>query len=280
MKHYCLPAIAAALLISSPLPSFAGEHSGFVDFGKFSPSTSGREFVEVHLKTNLISMAARLAEKDAPDVAELLRGLHLIRVNVIGLDDSNRAEVEKRIVTIRSDLDKRGWERVVSAQEKNQDVSVFIKTHGDQALEGVVVMVLSGKVRSGWDKRAEVSVGPVTMRLAQAGLGFLPPDVREAASALRGAKAGVYQLHDTCTARARAALLTGVDASMGRRGWERVVGVLGGHDMVAIYAPSDLASFEDARFALFVLSDRDLVVAWACADLEPLLQLARRHVRL
>ena len=68
--------------------------AGYVDFGKFSPPSSGGEFVEVHIKSNVISMVARLVEKSEPDVAELIRGLQLIRVNVIGLDEENRAEME------------------------------------------------------------------------------------------------------------------------------------------------------------------------------------------
>src|SRR2546425_43163 len=60
---------------------------GYVDFGEFSPPVSGGEFVEVHIRSNLIAMVARLAEKNEPEVAELLRGLQLIRVNVVALDD-------------------------------------------------------------------------------------------------------------------------------------------------------------------------------------------------
>src|SRR5919109_4770831 len=83
----------------------ANTPSGYVDFGKFAAPESGGEFVEVHIKSNLISMAARLAEKEEPEIAELIRGLHLIRVNVIGLNDANRAEIEKRVKKIRGELD-------------------------------------------------------------------------------------------------------------------------------------------------------------------------------
>jgi hypothetical protein len=118
--------------------------AGYVDFGQFSPPASGGEFVEVHIKSNLISMAARLVEKSEPDVAELIRGLQLIRVNVIGLDDGNRAEIEKRVKKIRSELDANGWERVVTAQKKDEDVGVYLKTRGSDAVEGVVVTVIEG----------------------------------------------------------------------------------------------------------------------------------------
>ena len=118
--------------------------AGYVDFGKFSPPASGGEFVEVHIKSNLITMAARLVEKSEPDVAELIRGLQLIRVNVIGLDDGNRAEIEKRVKKIRSELDAQGWERIVTAQKKDEDVSVYLKTRGSDAVEGLVVTVIEG----------------------------------------------------------------------------------------------------------------------------------------
>jgi len=117
---------------------------GYVEFGKFSPPNSGGEFVEVHIKSNLIAMVARLTEKNEPEVAELLRGLHTVRVNVVGLDDGNRAEMEKRVKKIRGDLDAQGWERIVTAQKKDEDVGVYLKTRGEEAVEGVVVTVIEG----------------------------------------------------------------------------------------------------------------------------------------
>src|ERR1051326_9253536 len=146
MKHVIRDTLALAVL-----SAFAGvglradtPPAGFVDFGTFSPPASGGEFVEVHIKSNLIEMVARLAEKSEPDVAELLRGLQLIRVNVIGLDDDNRGEVEKRVKKIRGELDARGWERVVTAQKKDEDVGVYLKTRGAEAVEGLVVTVIDG----------------------------------------------------------------------------------------------------------------------------------------
>jgi len=118
---------------------------GYIDFGKFTPSASGGEFVEVHIKSNLIAMVARLAEKSEPEAAELLRGLQLVRVNVIGLTDENRDEMEKRIKAIRSKLDAQGWERIVTAQQKDEDVGVYLKTRGTEAVEGLVITVLDGK---------------------------------------------------------------------------------------------------------------------------------------
>jgi hypothetical protein len=139
--------VAAALLAiaaAHPMSVQAAEASaGAIDFGTFTPPGGGKEFVEVNIRGDLLSMAARLAEKAEPQVAEMLRGIRSVRVNVVGIDSSNRADLEKRIQSIRGQLDTQGWERIVTAQKADEDVAVYLKTRGDQAVEGVVVTVLS-----------------------------------------------------------------------------------------------------------------------------------------
>ena len=146
MKHVIRDTVALAVLSAFASVGIGADNppAGYIDFGKFSPPASGGEFVEVHIKSNLISMVARLVEKSEPDVAELIRGLQLIRVNVIGLDDGNRAEMEKRIKKIRSELDAHDWERIVTAQKKDEDVGVYLKTRGSDAVEGLVITVIEG----------------------------------------------------------------------------------------------------------------------------------------
>jgi len=146
MKHFVGHSLAFALLTTLAGASVRAENTpaGYVDFGKLPAPASGGEFVEVRINSNLISMAARLAEKSEPQVAELLRGLQLVRVNVIGLDEDNRADVEQRVKKIRAQLDGHGWERIVTAQKKDEDVAVFLKMRGEEAVEGLVVTVIEG----------------------------------------------------------------------------------------------------------------------------------------
>jgi len=118
--------------------------TGYVDFGKLTPSADGGEFDEVNIRSNLISMAARLASKAEPQVADLLRGIQQVRVNVLGLSDANRMDIRKRVQTIRDELDALQWERVVTVQNPQEDVGVWLKMRGDEAVEGLVVTVLSG----------------------------------------------------------------------------------------------------------------------------------------
>ncbi len=141
--HYSCAAGLAAILSSA---SLYGQDAapGSVDFGHFSPSASGGEFVEVNVSSNIIAMVTKLAGPSEPEIAEVVRGLQHIRVNVIALDDGNRASVLERFKAIRDSLDKKGWEKVVVVQGKDQDVAVQIKTRGNDTVEGVAVTVVDG----------------------------------------------------------------------------------------------------------------------------------------
>lgn len=118
---------------------------GQVDFGTFSPSASGGQFVEVNLTSSLIGLATRFVEKDQPEIAQVLKGLQLVHVNVIGLNDENRSDMQARVQNIRTALQTKGWERIVTAQEKGQDVGVYLKTQNKDTVQGVVVLVLDGR---------------------------------------------------------------------------------------------------------------------------------------
>ena len=117
---------------------------GQVEFGTFTKPTNG-QFVEVNLTSNLIGMAARFIEKQEPDVARVLNGLQLVHVNVVGVSDENRSELDKRRSQIREQLEGKGWERVVSVQEQQQDVGIYLRTANKDTVQGLVVMVADGK---------------------------------------------------------------------------------------------------------------------------------------
>src|SRR5271169_4839902 len=144
MKRLMLLAVATVTVcVSANLPVLAEDlPPGQVDFGTFSPPKDGGDFVEVNVPPNLIWLASRLVEKDEPDLAQLLSGLKLVRVNVIGLTDDNRGEIESRAQKVRKELAGKGWERIVTAQEKNQDVSVYLKMATGGAVQGLAAVIL------------------------------------------------------------------------------------------------------------------------------------------
>lgn len=132
-----------ALVTASLCLTAKAESLGVVDFGKFTPPGKGSEFVEVQVRSNLLNFAAQLVEKEQPDAAKLLRSVQLVRVNVVGLTDENREEMQKRIQKIRQDLESHGWERNVNVQGKDgEDVGIYTQTQGGTALAGVAVTVI------------------------------------------------------------------------------------------------------------------------------------------
>ena len=120
---------------------------GFVDFGKLPTSAvaNSGEQVEVNLGRAVFAISAKLFENSEPEVASLIRGLHQVQVNVVGMADDNRAAVEEHIHKLRVDLAGKGWERIVSVKDGKDDVAIFLKTRGEEAVEGLVITVLDGK---------------------------------------------------------------------------------------------------------------------------------------
>ena len=119
MKRQLCHSLAFALITASLALKAHAESPGVVDFGKFIPPGNGSEFVEIQIRSNLLNFAATLVEKDEPEVAKLLRGVQLVRVNVVGLTDKNREEMQKRVQQVRQDLEGRGWKRNVNVQGKD-----------------------------------------------------------------------------------------------------------------------------------------------------------------
>jgi hypothetical protein len=149
MKNYFHSALAAATLsLALTTASFAGvdDEPGYIDLGQFVPAPKG-EFVEVNLSPGLIKFAARIAKAHEPDAAELLGSIKRIRVNVVGLDDSNRASTIEKIDAIRRKLDAQGWTQMVTVREKNDgdNVDVHVKQVSDDVIQGFVITVIDKK---------------------------------------------------------------------------------------------------------------------------------------
>lgn len=135
---------ALFLLGTTASAAVLSAQDGAVAFGEFRPAASG-EFVQIHLPRNLIQFAARLAAEEEPAAAELLRGINGVHVNVVSLDDSNREATLARVEDIRAQLAGSGWERIVRVQDPaGDDVAVFLKTRGEEAIAGLVVTVIEG----------------------------------------------------------------------------------------------------------------------------------------
>lgn len=133
-----LVSLAAGALLASR--SLAGE-PGHVDFGKLTGSKKG-ECVEVTLSKGVLKLAGVLVRAGNPEAADIIGSLSRVRVNVVRLDDRNREDVTQRIATVRETLARDGWEQVVNAVKRQEDVMVYLKQGDGEAIEGIVVTVI------------------------------------------------------------------------------------------------------------------------------------------
>jgi hypothetical protein len=84
---------------------------------------------------------------------------------------------------------------------------------------------------------------------------------------------GVYQLPAGTPPPHRAAMLASADSAMTARGWERVVGVIDGRDLVAVYFPKDF-SVHRLKCCVLVIDGKEMVLVSVQGNPEPLLQYA------
>lgn len=148
MKNIIRTSLAAATLslAMTTFSSAAETEVGAIDIGQLMPAAKG-QFVEINLSTAMLKFAARIAAHQEPETADLIRNLKSIRVNVVGLDDSNRAATVEQIESVRRKLEAQGWTKMVTVREKNggDNVDIHVKQRGEEAIDGLVVTVIDKK---------------------------------------------------------------------------------------------------------------------------------------
>jgi hypothetical protein len=133
-------ACAAGLaLASSAFATAPGE----IDFGPALAGASSTKCVEINLPEPLLAFAASIAKGHDADAAALIKDLKQVRVNVLGMDDKNRADITARVQKIRTELAAQGWLRAVTVQDNGDDVAVLVKLGSNSAIDGLAITVLS-----------------------------------------------------------------------------------------------------------------------------------------
>jgi hypothetical protein len=75
----------------------------------------------------------------------------------------------------------------------------------------------------------------------------------------------------------RAAMLAAADSAMTARGWERVVGVMDGKELVAIYLPGEKVSVHRLQCCVLVFDGKEMVLVSVRGNPEPLLIYALKQ---
>jgi len=131
-----------------------------------------------------------------------------------------------------------------------------------------------------WDKKFAIHVGGLTMGVVRLGSHFihLAAEPRAALDTLHGAEVGIYRLREEPASLDAAAIFNSMDRAMKARGWDRVVGVARERELVAVYIPRKVFRPAKISCCVMVFHDRELVIASARGNLEPLLEIARKRI--
>jgi hypothetical protein len=131
-----LPALTI-LLLGGGLPAAAQtvdftDEPGYVDFGRMTDLSRGEEIVEIHLTQPLLGIAQWAVRDEDPQLAEMLAGLKLLRVNVFSFTEEEAGGLAARIDEITERLSGQGWNRIVKVRDQDQlwNVMVLMDTEG------------------------------------------------------------------------------------------------------------------------------------------------------
>ncbi len=126
-----------------------------------------------------------------------------------------------------------------------------------------------------WQQEIVLNAGYLTLGAVRAGLSFvkLDPGARAALQSVQTAGVGVYELPAGTPPPDRAAMLAVADSAMAARGWERVVGVMDGQDLVTVYLLNKV-SVHRVKCCVMVFDGKELVLVSAQGNPEPLVKYA------
>ncbi len=115
---------------------------GYVNFGSFEELQKGDEVAEIMIEEHLLKMVAKLAGKEDVEMSSLLGGLKLVKVNTFEVNENNRSRLISKIKDIDRELMNKNWDRIVRVKKKSEIANIYIKTSGDNKIEGLVVTTL------------------------------------------------------------------------------------------------------------------------------------------
>lgn len=118
------------------------KEAGYVDFGDLQQFEDGDGVTEVFLDANLLKMVAKIANENEPEMANLLNGLKLIKVNAFEITDQNESELLKRMELIDKKLEGKNWQRIVRRKSKDETAYVYVQTGNSDKFTGLVVLAL------------------------------------------------------------------------------------------------------------------------------------------
>ncbi|MBU2491005.1 MAG: DUF4252 domain-containing protein [Bacteroidetes bacterium] len=125
-------------IVSAQQADFSNE-PGYIDFGDVSAFENEDEFVEVILNERLLRMVSKISKSEDEELANLISGLKLIKVNVLTVNKVNKKLVDEKIKSVEKQLKSKNWERIVTAKSRGDKALVYIKADKDDDVVGLAV---------------------------------------------------------------------------------------------------------------------------------------------
>lgn len=150
MRHVLMNKLMTGLFCTLfVLPVMAQEDElkdlpGYVNFGDLT-ATYGEPKLTINLGGAMLNFVGMMSSSGDPDASELISKLKGIRVQIYGTDTAgetvNLDAAMSRFNEVKGHLKSNGWEPIVSINEDDERVLVYMKM--DQGhMEGMTVMVV------------------------------------------------------------------------------------------------------------------------------------------
>lgn len=150
MKHLMMNKFVVGLFCTLlALPVMAQEDElkdlpGYVNFGDLT-ATYGEPKITINLGGTMLNFVGMMSSSESPETSELISKLKGIRVQVYGTEDlgegANLDAAISQFSKVKSSLKTGGWEPVVSVNQENERVLVYMKMDKGN-MEGMTVMVV------------------------------------------------------------------------------------------------------------------------------------------
>jgi hypothetical protein len=115
------------------------KYVGYVEFGDLTPYEDGGEITEVLIEEHLLKMVAKVTSKEEPDLSDVISGIKLIKVHTFEVTEDNYESLRTKITSINESIVDDKWDRIVRTRSSREMINVFIRTSGEELIEGLVV---------------------------------------------------------------------------------------------------------------------------------------------
>lgn len=116
---------------------------GYVDFDKMGIFDDLESSIEIFIKGPLLKLALEAVKHEEPDVADLIRGLKLVRVQVFTLEGDDQSErLKEKTEAVAKELEKKGWDMAVRVRDRDEQVYIYMLPGKKDNIDGLVVMVV------------------------------------------------------------------------------------------------------------------------------------------